>query len=90
VVCDAVVDRPGTRNTATIPPRIRRQVLARDRHRCRAPGCGRTRFLEIHHVTPRARGGGHEPENLVTLCGACHRLWHERAGGAGHRLRGSP
>ncbi|MFO7609860.1 MAG: HNH endonuclease signature motif containing protein, partial [Candidatus Krumholzibacteriia bacterium] len=76
--CDAVVHAPGHRATATIPPRTRREVLARDRHRCQAPGCGRTRFLEVHHKKPRARGGTHEPANLVTLCASCHRLWHER------------
>ncbi|MBE0565111.1 MAG: HNH endonuclease, partial [Krumholzibacteria bacterium] len=78
VQCDAVVSAPGKRATTTIPPRTRREVLARDRHRCQGPGCGRTRFLEIHHKWPRARGGTHEPANLVTLCAACHRLWHER------------
>ena len=78
--CDAAVSRPGRPDKATIPPRLRRQVLARDRHRCRAPGCGRTRFLEVHHVKARADGGGHDPTNLVTLCAACHRLWHERRG----------
>jgi 5-methylcytosine-specific restriction endonuclease McrA len=76
--CDAAVCEEGGRNTSVIPPRIRRQVLARDRHRCRAPGCDRTRFLEVHHITPRRHGGTNKPENLVTLCAACHRLWHER------------
>ena len=76
--CDAAVCRHGGRNTTTIPPRTRRQVLARDQHRCRAPGCGRTRFLEVHHLVPRERGGANAPDNLVTLCAACHRLWHER------------
>ena len=75
--CDAVVSQLGKRNTTTIPPRMRREVLARDRHRCRAPGCGRTRFLEVHHIVPRSNGGGHEPENLMTLCGSCHRFLHE-------------
>ena len=78
--CDAAVSQPGSRNATTIPPRTRREVLARDQHRCTAPGCGRTRFLEVHHITPRNNGGNNRPENLTTLCGACHRLWHERAG----------
>jgi 5-methylcytosine-specific restriction endonuclease McrA len=78
--CDATVSRPGKRNQATIRPAVRREVLARDRHRCRAPGCGRTRFLEVHHVTPRSQGGSNEPGNLITLCAACHRLWHEKGG----------
>jgi len=80
--CDAAVCEHGGRNTTTIAPRVRRAVLARDRLRCRAPGCGRTRFLEVHHIVPRQRGGSNQPKNLVTLCGACHRLWHERGIGA--------
>ncbi len=76
--CDAVISRSGKRNTTTIAPRIRREVLARDRHRCRAPGCSRTRFLEVHHIIPRCGGGQNGPENLVTLCGSCHRLLHEK------------
>ena len=78
VRCDAAVSVPGQRNSTTIPPRTRREVLARDRHRCQAPGCGRSRFLEVHHRKARARGGTHEPANLITLCAACHRLWHQR------------
>jgi hypothetical protein len=76
--CDAQLARPGKRNTATIPPGTRRQVLGRDRHQCRRPGCGNTRFLEVHHIVPRARGGGNDMENLVTLCAACHQLVHEK------------
>jgi len=56
--CDAAVCEHGGRNTTTIPPRVRREVLARDQHRCQAPGCGRTRFLEVHHIVSRKRGGG--------------------------------
>jgi 5-methylcytosine-specific restriction endonuclease McrA len=58
---------------------VRRKVLARDRHRCRAPGCGRTRFLEVHHLKPRRRGGTNDPANLIALCVACHTMWHERS-----------
>jgi hypothetical protein len=78
IQCDSAVCAKGGRNRTTIPPRIRREVLARDRHRCQGPGCGRTRFLEIHHITPRNAGGSNDPDNLTTLCAACHRLWHER------------
>lgn len=76
--CDAAIAEPGRRNITTVPPRTRREVLARDRHRCRAPGCDHRRFLEVHHVVPRARGGTNDPENLITLCSACHRVWHEQ------------
>ncbi len=83
--CDAAVCKQGGRNTTTIPPRVRREVLARDQHRCQAPGCGRTRFLEVHHIKPRNHGGGNLEENLVTLCASCHRLYHERGGGLLHQ-----
>ncbi len=85
--CDAAVCSHGGRNTTTIPPRVRREVLARDKHRCQAPGCGLTRFLEVHHVKPRNQGGTNQAENLVTLCASCHRLWYERGGGAAVHLR---
>jgi 5-methylcytosine-specific restriction endonuclease McrA len=41
-------------------------------------GCGQTRFLEIHHLVPRAAGGKNRQDNLVTLCASCHRLLHEK------------
>ncbi|MBU2502534.1 HNH endonuclease, partial [bacterium] len=58
-----------------------RRVLARDGHRCQGPGCTNTRFLEVHHVLPRARGGTNRPDNLITLCSACHRHIHDKAQG---------
>jgi len=86
-LCDSQMDEPGKRNTATIPPAIRRKVLARDRHCCRAPGCGHTRFLEVHHIRSRADGGGNDLENLITLCSACHRLGHEKPEVMAHLAR---
>ena len=64
-------------NRATIPPGTRRRVLARDRHRCRMKGCGQTRFLEVHHLVARARGGSNKLDNLVTLCASCHQVLHD-------------
>ena len=81
--CDAAICTQGGRNTTTIPPRVRREVTARDHHRCQSPGCHRTRFLEVHHIQARHQGGTNHPENLITLCGSCHRLWHERSGNSG-------
>jgi hypothetical protein len=79
LACDAQVREPsrGTPNRSVIAPRTRAAVLARDRYRCTAPGCGGTRFLEVHHVVPRANGGGNEVGNLVTLCSRCHGFAHE-------------
>ena len=75
--CDAHISQEGKRNTTTIPPKTRRQVLARDRHRCRRKGCEHTRFLEVHHIVPRSRGGRNDNENLITLCSGCHGLLHQ-------------
>jgi 5-methylcytosine-specific restriction endonuclease McrA len=76
IACDAQISEPGQPNTTTIPPKTRRLVLARDRHQCQTPGCTHTHFLEIHHIIPRTRGGTNDPENLTTLCSACHALVH--------------
>ena len=75
--CDGQISRPGRRNTTTIPPRIRREVLVRDRHRCQNKGCTHTGHLEVHHLVPRAQGGSNQAENLITLCSGCHQLLHE-------------
>jgi hypothetical protein len=78
ILCDARVHRNGEKNRATIPPARRREVLARDGYQCRASGCESAHFLDVHHVIPRERGGTNDPDNLITLCAACHRLVHER------------
>jgi len=33
----------------------------------------------VHHLVTRAEGGLHDPDNLVTLCGAHHRASHRGA-----------
>ena len=64
------------RATQTIPPAVRREVLRRDRRRCVVPGCRNHVFLDVHHLDPRAEGGGHHPDRLATLCGGHHRSVH--------------
>ncbi len=75
---NATVLAPGHKARQTVTPALRRTVFARDQHRCRAPGCGSRKFLEVHHVIPREQGGPHTTVNLVTLCSRCHRYLHER------------
>jgi 5-methylcytosine-specific restriction endonuclease McrA len=65
-----------SRAVQDIPPAVRRLVLRRDQGRCRVPGCRHATWVDVHHVVSRGEGGGHEPENLVTLCGAHHRALH--------------
>ncbi len=68
----------------------RREVFARDRHTCQYCGA-RKAELTLDHVVPRARGGGHSWENLVSACRACN---HRKAGRtpseARMRLRSRP
>ena len=80
--CDAeVVDlTPGPTHghrARTVPPAVRRAVLLRDGRRCVVPGCCNRLWLDVHHLRPRARGGSHAVDNLVTLCAAHHRLLHD-------------
>jgi hypothetical protein len=66
-----------TRASQEIPPATRRQVVKRDHGRCTVPGCRSSAYLDIHHINPRAKGGGHDPENLTLLCSAHHKRRHK-------------
>ena len=85
LACDAglvaLVEKDGKplsvgRRTRSIPPAIRRALLARD-GRCQFPGCERRRFVDAHHIDHWARGGETSLDNLVLLCRHHHRLVHE-------------
>ena len=85
LACDAalvtLVEKDGKplsvgRRTRSIPPAIRRALLARD-GRCQFPGCERRRFVDAHHIVHWARGGETSLDNLVLLCRHHHRLVHE-------------
>ncbi len=78
--CDCQTSALGERNKSSIPPALRREILAKYRHKCQRPGCGHTRYLEIHHKIYRSRGGTNDPGNLTCLCSACHALAHEKTG----------
>lgn len=90
IACDEERFAPGGESTRSLTPKQRRQVLARDGHRCQGPGCRGTRFLEVHHLKPRRRGGSHALTNLVTLCARCHQLLHERGGLPGLGIQRAP
>ncbi len=64
------------RRTRAIPAAIDRALRERDGG-CRFPGCGRTRFVDAHHVHHWAHGGETSLDNLVLLCRHHHRLVHE-------------
>ena len=66
----------GATPTQTIPAPVRAAVVARDHGRCRVPGCRAARWVEVHHVQPRAQGGPHTLANLISLCGGHHDAVH--------------
>ena len=71
---------PGpVRATQTIPPAVRRKVSRRDGGRCRVPGCRHATYVDVHHRKPRSEQGGHQPDNLITLCSAHHLALHDGA-----------
>ncbi len=96
LLCDAsfralVTDGPRTvlaynRATPDIPPALRRLVQIRDRH-CTFPGCDRPgTWCDLHHITPRRRGGPTTAENLTLLCRHHHGTVHD---GGWHLRRAS-
>lgn len=86
IACDSnlivlVKDRDGdpagvARKTRNVPPALKRALWARDKG-CRFPGCGRTRFVDAHHIKHWADGGENSLENLILLCSRHHVLVHE-------------
>ncbi|HUZ25748.1 MAG TPA: HNH endonuclease signature motif containing protein, partial [Streptosporangiaceae bacterium] len=66
--------------TATVPPHLRRAVIARDRH-CAAPGCRqKPAACHAHHIKPRSEGGTTSLTNLILLCPFHHLIWIHRWG----------
>ena len=62
--------------TRTVPDKLWRALVTRDRH-CRHPGCDRPPgFCEAHHVWYWSRGGPTNLNNLKLLCWAHHREIH--------------
>lgn len=87
LACDSrlelVVDGPDGqpigigRRSRTVPGWLKRQVNRRDSG-CRFPGCGRTRWTQVHHIIHWADGGRTDLDNLILLCGFHHRFLHDR------------
>jgi 5-methylcytosine-specific restriction endonuclease McrA len=57
------------------PPKVRRQILAREGGRCGNPRCHHPAD-HCHHIVFRSQGGKTELVNEVAVCGTCHALVH--------------
>lgn len=55
----------------------RREIFRRDAYGCSTPGCTHTLWLHVHHIVFFSEGGLTVPDNLLTVCSACHRALHE-------------
>jgi hypothetical protein len=65
--------------------RVEHEVNLRDQGQCthidrNGKRCEAKRWLQKHHIVEFANGGEHTAENLITLCGAHHRIIHRREG----------
>ena len=96
MACDAeiipmILDGPGGSADAgcsrrTVPLRLRRLLVARDRH-CRWPGCGEPPSrCDAHHVWHWIDGGPTNLDNLVLLCHRHHHFLHQH----GYRMNPQP
>lgn len=65
-------------NGRYVPMAVRRELDARQGHRCAVPYCDHTIFLEKAHIVAHARGGDREADNLLLLCS-----WHHEELDAG-------
>lgn len=66
-----------------LPAALVHEINLRDKRKCQARKpdgsiCGSEHHLEFHHIQPVSKNGPDTLENLITLCGQCHRRWHEQ------------
>lgn len=92
LACDAeiipmILGSPGGpadvgRSCRTVPLRLRRLLIARDKH-CRWPGCAQPPSrCDAHHVHHWIHGGPTDLDNLVLLCHRHHHHLHQH----GHKM----
>jgi hypothetical protein len=63
-------DLVGVNHTRNIPSAIRHALYMRDGGKCTI--CKSSRFLEIDHIIPFAKGGASDLKNLRLLCRSCN------------------
>lgn len=53
---------------------FRKDVLKRDKFKCKMPNCSCKSSLQVHHIKKWASAGAlrYDPSNGITLCRKCH------------------
>jgi hypothetical protein len=93
ILCDGVIEVTARtadgepvnmgRRSRSIPPRLKRFIIARDDSTCTIEGCTSRYRLQPHHIAPWSEGGATDAENLTTLCWYHH---HIVIHGRGHTI----
>lgn len=55
---------------------FRKDVLKRDKYKCKMPGCKSKIKLQVHHIKKWSRASAlrYDTNNGITLCKHCHKL----------------
>lgn len=73
-----IPDKPkrkkSSKNKVQVQQSLRENILKRDKWRCVKCGC--KKWLHVHHILPRSKGGTNNHDNLITLCDVCHMEEH--------------
>lgn len=75
------------RGYGTAWDKIRAYILARDKHLCQ-PCLAKQRptpATQVDHITPKAKGGTDDEDNLQAICGPCHDAKTAKDGGRIHK-----
>lgn len=66
--------RPKVEVTPPLSQSQRESLIRKVGTRCCYPHCKETVALDVHHITPRSKGGTNRESNLVVLCPTHHTL----------------
>jgi 5-methylcytosine-specific restriction protein A len=67
---------------------LRESILSRDCHLCQV--CKAADARHVDHITPKAKGGTDDPDNLQAICEACHTVKTDREAAEGQGRRPRP
>ncbi len=76
ITCCAERQDANGKVTRDIPRALQRRLWELDRGMCCVPGCGETRYLQVHHEGGY-RKKGHDPEFMLHLCTVHHSARHK-------------